>query len=578
MDDQLEALLADDLDGLHRPREEGVGLSDGSGAQRLPGRPSAGPPAACLFCRHDALRRVRWRTALRCGSSTTVPRLSLGAVAWGIGHRRDEQLLEPRLDGRLDLLDPAHSLLHLRARRRRQQRHHRAGSRGVADRAHGVERAVGDESEDHRVQRVDVGTEGAGESDVGHDRAAGVLDEQVDAGAQRRLGELDGAHVVLRHGKLRRRIAIEDVAERPAVGDDVVGPLGVVADDGAVGVDDAGEVHLGDEVDDAGPADTRDAGGGDGRGEPRLVAPRLDADHLDAGAQRLRIDAHRLDGTGGRPLPAADLCAFERRSGRARRRQQPRAVAEDDLGIGADVDDEPHVLAAVGLLGEHGGRRVGADVAGDARRDVVGGHREVELEIAGAAADGVARRQRERGTAERRRVDAEHEVMHDRVADDDDVEHPVARHAAPARAARRSARRAPRRTAAVSCWSPPGFIITYDTRLIRSSPKRICGFIRPALATISPPSKVHTCAASVVEPTSMATPYASSTNPGQAATTAPSLLATVAVPPAIAGCSDASDRSVERLDPLAVLVVAPPRRTRSAADKPEPRLAAGTST
>ncbi|CAB4813131.1 unannotated protein [freshwater metagenome] len=33
--------------------------------------------------------------------------------------------------------------------------------------------------------------------------------------------------------------------------------------------------------------------------------------------------------------------------------------------------------------------------------------------------------------------------------------------------------------ALVSSASPPGFIITYDTRLMRSSPKRICGFIKP---------------------------------------------------------------------------------------------------
>ena len=42
------------------------------------------------------------------------------------------------------------------------------------------------------------------------------------------------------------------------------------------------------------------------------------------------------------------------------------------------------------------------------------------------------------------------------------------------------------RTAEVSSASPPGFIITYDTLLMRSSPKRICGFIRPDAAATSP--------------------------------------------------------------------------------------------
>ena len=83
-------------------------------------------------------------------------------------------------------------------------------------------------------------------------------------------------------------------------------------------------------------------------------------------------------------------------------------------------------LAAVRALGEDRRRGVGADVAGDARSDVEGGVGQVELEVSAAAADGVARRQRERGAAEWRRVDAEHEVVHDRVADDHDVEHPVA--------------------------------------------------------------------------------------------------------------------------------------------------------
>jgi hypothetical protein len=62
------------------------------------------------------------------------------------------------------------------------------------------------------------------------------------------------------------------------------------------------------------------------------------------------------------------------------------------------------------------------------------------------------------------------------------------------------------RTASVISFSPPGFIITYETRLIRSSPKRICGFMMPAAATTSPVARLHRCAAIVVEPTSIAMP------------------------------------------------------------------------
>ena len=75
-------------------------------------------------------------------------------------------------------------------------------------------------------------------------------------------------------------------------------------------------------------------------------------------------------------------------------------------------------------------------------------------------------------------------------------------------------RRARRGSRSVIIAAPPGFIIAYETRLIRSSPKRICGFIVPAAATSSPVSRSHRCAATVVEPTSTAMPKALSWKPG----------------------------------------------------------------
>ena len=45
------------------------------------------------------------------------------------------------------------------------------------------------------------------------------------------------------------------------------------------------------------------------------------------------------------------------------------------------------------------------------------------------------------------------------------------------------------RTAAVISPAPSGCIIAYETRLIRSSPKRICGFITPLLARIEPSAR-----------------------------------------------------------------------------------------
>ena len=49
-------------------------------------------------------------------------------------------------------------------------------------------------------------------------RVAGVLDEQVDAGAQRGLGELDRPHVVLGDGQAHTVALVEHVGERAPVG------------------------------------------------------------------------------------------------------------------------------------------------------------------------------------------------------------------------------------------------------------------------------------------------------------------------------------------------------------------------
>ena len=62
------------------------------------------------------------------------------------------------------------------------------------------------------------------------------------------------------------------------------------------------------------------------------------------------------------------------------------------------------------------------------------------------------------------------------------------------------------RTATVISPAPSGCIIAYETRLIRSSPNRICGFITPLLARTAPSARSARCPAIVVEPMSIATP------------------------------------------------------------------------
>ena len=55
----------------------------------------------------------------------------------------------------------------------------------------------GHEAQDHRVERVDLAAERAGQPDLVDRLDLELVHEQPDAGVQRRLGELDGADVVL---------------------------------------------------------------------------------------------------------------------------------------------------------------------------------------------------------------------------------------------------------------------------------------------------------------------------------------------------------------------------------------------
>ena len=85
------------------------------------------------------------------------------------------------------------------------------------------------------------------------------------------------------------------------------------------------------------------------------------------------------------------------------------------------------MLATVRPLGQHGRGRVGADVAGDARTDEHPRRGKLQTEIDGRGAHRLGAGQGERRLTERGRVDAQHDVVHDRVADDHDVEQLVGR-------------------------------------------------------------------------------------------------------------------------------------------------------
>ena len=118
----------------------------------------------------------------------------------------------------------------------------------------------------------------------------------------------------------------------------------------------------------------------------RLVRPGVAADHPDARLERVRVDPHPFDRAGRRALPAGDLRTLERRAGRARRREQAVAVAEHDLGVRADVDDQVDLVAEVRALGQDHAGGVGAHVPGDAGQQVgtrAAVHRAVRARVAG---------------------------------------------------------------------------------------------------------------------------------------------------------------------------------------------------
>ena len=154
-----------------------------------------------------------------------------------------------------------------------------------------------------------------------------------------------------------------------------------------------------------------------------VVGPGVGADDAEAGLLRHRVDLDALDGTGRGALAGGDSGALEGGAGRGGAGEDAGGVAEEDLGVGTDVDDEHQLLGAVRALGERHRGGVGTDVAGDAGQDVdarVGV--EAEVDLLGPEVERVGGGEGEGRLAELGRVDAEQEVVHDRVADDHRLE------------------------------------------------------------------------------------------------------------------------------------------------------------
>ena len=157
--------------------------------------------------------------------------------------------------------------------------------------------------------------------------------------------------------------------------------------------------------------------------EARLVRPFVGADDLEARLQGLGIDAHPLDGARCGALAAGDLGALEGRARRAGGGEQLVAVAQHDLGIGADIDDQGHLVGLMRRLRQDDAGGIGADMAGDAgQHEDAGIGMDPELDLRGPDGDRPVGRERERRPAQLGRIDAQQQMMHDRIADEGDLE------------------------------------------------------------------------------------------------------------------------------------------------------------
>ena len=184
-----------------------------------------------------------------------------------------------------------------------------------------------------------------------------------------------------------------------------------------------GQIHFRDHFDDARAADAGDARGGHRRIEARLIGPQLRADHPEARLKRYGVDADALDGARCGALAAGNLRPFKGRPRGRRAGQQPCLGAQDDFRIGADIDGENDFVGILRRFRQHHARRIGADMARDAGQHIaLRPGIEFQVKLAGRAGDGKARGQRKGRAAKLRGINAEEQVVHHRIADEDDFQ------------------------------------------------------------------------------------------------------------------------------------------------------------
>ena len=201
-------------------------------------------------------------------------------------HRLDELILERGFYRRLDLLNIANDRLDLAPRTLVQKRHSRAGSGRIAGGPNILQLAVRNHAKNHRIFWVDMGAERAGQHHPVHLLQPHLVHQQTEPGMQRRLCQLDSTDIILRDHNIVRNT----VGECAAILLDPRRACHHRTIDHPVGRQNAGDIHLGQHLDNAGPANAGDASGLHRRIKAILIRPFLDADHPKARLQRILVD------------------------------------------------------------------------------------------------------------------------------------------------------------------------------------------------------------------------------------------------------------------------------------------------
>ena len=130
-----------------------------------------------------------------------------------------------------------------------------------------------------------------------------------------------------------------------------------------------------------------------------------------------------LDRASSCTLTCANLCAFKRGPSRTRSSKLLRSVSQNNFCVCADVDKQLHFFRTVWPFSQDRRSGVGADMSGDAWTDVITCIWQFQIKFICPTADRLACRQNKRCHTERRWVDTQNNVMHNRIANNRDFEY-----------------------------------------------------------------------------------------------------------------------------------------------------------